>query len=174
MSVFIYCLQCDLVAPLVSQANIAEETIVIPHKLHNAVIGAKGKYVRAIMEECGGVLIRFPSENTSSDKVVIRGPKDDVENAKKQLLELVEDRKINSHTAELKAKPEFHKFLIGRGGVNIRKVRDKFGARVIFPAPNDDQPDVITIIGKQENVDAAKKDLEAQIKELVCQYLLLS
>ena len=55
-------------------------------------------------------------------QVVIRGPKDDVENAKKQLLELVEDRKINSYTSEIKAKPEFHKFLIGRGGVNIRKV----------------------------------------------------
>lgn len=54
--------------------------------------------------------------------MVIRGPKDDVENAKRQLTELVEDRKINSYTAELRAKPEFHKFLIGRGGVNIRKV----------------------------------------------------
>ena len=95
---------------------------MIPHKLHNAVIGAKGRFIRAIMDECGGVLIRFPSENVASDKVIIRGPKDDVENAKKQLMELVEDRKINSYTAELKAKPEFHKFLIGRGGVNIRKV----------------------------------------------------
>lgn len=52
-------------------ANIAEETMIIPHKLHNAVIGAKGKYIRAIMDECGGVLIRFPSENTTSDKVTV-------------------------------------------------------------------------------------------------------
>lgn len=53
---------------------------------------------------------------------MIRGPKADVENAKRQLEELVEDRKINSYTAEIHAKPEFHKFLIGRGGVNIKKV----------------------------------------------------
>jgi len=46
--------------------------MIIPHKLHNAVIGAKGQYVRAIMEECGGVLIRFPNENTTSDKVSSR------------------------------------------------------------------------------------------------------
>lgn len=51
-------------------------------------------------------------------------------------------------------------------------MRDKFGARVIFPAPNDDQPDVIVIIGKKENVEAARKDLEEQIRELVsCRYL---
>ena len=42
---------------------------MIPHKLHNAVIGAKGRFIRAIMDECGGVLIRFPSENQASDKV---------------------------------------------------------------------------------------------------------
>lgn len=112
------------------QANIAEETMIIPHKLHNSVIGAKGKYIRAIMDECGGVLIRFPAESTGSDKVVIRGPKADVENAQRQLLELVEDRKINSHTAELSAKPEFHKFLIGRGGVSIRKVCGRHPYRI--------------------------------------------
>lgn len=44
------------------------------------------------MEECGGCLIRFPPEGSNSDKVVIRGPKDDVENAKKQLIELTEER----------------------------------------------------------------------------------
>lgn len=38
----------------------------------------------------------------------------------------------------------------------------------MFPTPNDDQPEVITIIGKQESVEAARKDLEEQIKELVC------
>lgn len=29
----------------------------------------------------------------------------------------------SSFTAEVRAKPEYHKFLIGRGGANIRKVR---------------------------------------------------
>jgi len=89
-----------------------------------------------------------------------------VDNAKKQLLELVEDRKINSYTTEISAKPEFHKFLIGRGGVNIRKVRDKFGARVIFPAHGDEQPDVVTIIGKKDSVEQAKEHILEQIKEL--------
>jgi len=40
------------------------------------------------MEECGGVIIRFPAEGSSSDKVTIRGPAEDVDKAKKQLIEL--------------------------------------------------------------------------------------
>lgn len=44
------------------------------------------------MDECGGVIIRFPSEGSTSDKVTIRGPKDDVESAKKQLQELTSEK----------------------------------------------------------------------------------
>ena len=44
------------------------------------------------MEECGGVMIRFPQEGSNSDKVTIRGPETDVANAKKQLLELANER----------------------------------------------------------------------------------
>ena len=74
------------------KANVKEAAIEIPHHLHNSIIGAKGRLIRAIMEECGGVIIRFPPEGNNSDKVTIRGPKDDVESAKKQLLELVNEK----------------------------------------------------------------------------------
>lgn len=73
------------------QANIRELSVEIPNKLHNSIIGAKGRLIRSIMEECGGVIIRFPQEGTS-DKVTIRGPKDDVEKARKQLLELANEK----------------------------------------------------------------------------------
>lgn len=56
------------------------------------MIGAKGRLIRAIMDECGGVSIKFPPEGSNSDKVLIRGPKDDVEKAKKQLLELLNEK----------------------------------------------------------------------------------
>lgn len=74
------------------KANVKEVSIEIPHRLHNSIIGAKGRLIRAIMDECGGVIICFPPEGNNSDKVTIRGPKDDVENAKKQLLELVNEK----------------------------------------------------------------------------------
>ena len=74
------------------QANIKELSIDIPHAYHNSIIGAKGRLIRSIMDECGGVIIRFPAEGTTSDKVIIRGPTDDVEKARKQLLELADER----------------------------------------------------------------------------------
>lgn len=74
------------------QANIKEAEVAIPAKLHNSLIGSKGCLVRSIMEDCGGVHIHFPSEGSGSDKVTIRGPAGEVEKAKKQLLQLAEEK----------------------------------------------------------------------------------
>ncbi|XP_023276604.1 vigilin-like [Seriola lalandi dorsalis] len=147
-------------------ANIKETEVTIPAKLHNSLIGSKGCLVRSIMEDCGGVHIHFPSEGSGSDKVTIRGPAGEVEKAKKQLLQLAEEKQVNNFTAELQAKPEYHKFLIGRGGANIRRVRDKTGARIIFPSPDDTEQELITIVGKEEAVRQAQKELESLVKNL--------
>lgn len=69
-----------------------EAEVAIPSKLHNSLIGSKGCLVRSIMEDCGGVHIHFPSEGSGSDKVTIRGPVEEVEKAKKQLLQLAEEK----------------------------------------------------------------------------------
>uniref|UniRef100_A0A8B9JZM6 Vigilin n=1 Tax=Astyanax mexicanus TaxID=7994 RepID=A0A8B9JZM6_ASTMX len=147
-------------------ANITEVEVSIPSKLHNSLIGSKGRFVRSIMEECGGVHIHFPTEGSGIDAVTIRGPAEEVEKARKQLLSLAEEKQTKSHTAELRAKPEYHKFLIGKGGGNIRKVRDSTGARIIFPTAEDKDQELITVIGTEEAVAEAQKELEALIKSL--------
>ncbi|XP_068599139.1 high density lipoprotein binding protein a isoform X2 [Brachionichthys hirsutus] len=147
-------------------ADITEVEVSIPSKLHNSLIGSKGRFVRSIMEECGGVHIHFPNESSGLDKVTIRGHAEEVEKAKRQLLALAEEKQTKSHTAELRAKPEYHKFLIGKGGGNIRKVRDSTGARVIFPTAEDKDQELITVIGTEEAVREAQKELEELIKSL--------
>uniref|UniRef100_A0A3Q3WA91 Vigilin n=1 Tax=Mola mola TaxID=94237 RepID=A0A3Q3WA91_MOLML len=147
-------------------ANITEIEVSIPSKLHNSLIGSKGRFVRSIMEECGGVHIHFPTEGSGIDKVTIRGPVEEVEKAKLQLLALAEEKQTKSHTAELRAKPEYHKFLIGKGGGNIRKVRDSTGARIIFPTAEDKDQELITVIGTEAAVQEAQKELEELIKSL--------
>uniref|UniRef100_A0A3Q2NPL3 High density lipoprotein binding protein b n=1 Tax=Fundulus heteroclitus TaxID=8078 RepID=A0A3Q2NPL3_FUNHE len=147
-------------------ANIKETEVAIPARLHNSLIGSKGCLVRSIMEDCGGVHIHFPSEGSGSDKVTIRGPAGEVEKARKQLLQLAEEKQVNNFTADLQAKPEYHKFLIGRGGANIRRVRDRTGARIIFPSPDDTEQELITIVGKEEAVRQAQKELEILVKNL--------
>lgn len=80
------------------KANQKETEVSIPAKLHNSLIGSKGSLVRSVMEECGGVHIHFPAEGSGLDKVTIRGPADDVEKAKRQLLQLAEE-KVNHLTS---------------------------------------------------------------------------
>jgi len=71
------------------------------------------------------------------------------------------------YTAEVHAKPEFHGFLIGRGGSNIRELRDRTNTRIVFPGVNDADQELITVVGKRENVDSAVKDLKSRIDSLV-------
>ena len=103
--------------------------IKIPQKYHTFLIGAKGRLIKSVMDECGDVHIHFPAEGANSDIVSIRGVEDDVEKAKAQLLEMAADsekqfseKALYSFTGEVRAKQEYHRFLIGRGGVNINKV----------------------------------------------------
>lgn len=147
-------------------ANIVTEEITIPPKFYNSLIGTGGKLIHSIMEDCGGVTIKFPTAESKSDKVSIRGPKDDVEKAKAQLLELSNEKQLSSFSTEVRAKVQHHKFLIGKNGANIKKIRESTGARIIFPTDEDQDKEVITIMGKKEAVEKAKAELEATIKEI--------
>lgn len=147
-------------------SNIITEDIQIPPKYYNSLIGSGGKLISSIMEECGGVSIKFPSPESNSDKVAIRGPKEDVERAKQQLLELTNEKELSSFSAEVRAKPQHHKFLIGKNGASIKKIRDQTGARIVFPGYNDEDKEAIIIIGKKEGVEEAKAQLESIIKNI--------
>jgi polyribonucleotide nucleotidyltransferase len=147
-------------------ANITSKEIKIPAKIHNTMIGAGGKLIQSIMNDCGGVAIKFPEPNSGSDNVTVRGPKEDVEKAVKLLKELSEEKQLSGITSEVKAKPQHHKFLIGKSGIHIQKIRDETGARIIFPGSNDVDKETITIIGTKQACDSAKKIMEGKIKEL--------
>lgn len=151
-------------------ADLVTEEVIISSKIHNTMIGSGGRLVQSVMDDCGGVSIKFPAQDSKSDKVTIRGPKDDVEKAKKMLLEMANLKTLSSITAEVRAKPEHHKFLIGRNGANVQSIRNKTGARIVFPAGGDQETDkdreVIVILGTKEAVEAAKIELENRIKGL--------
>jgi len=147
-------------------ANIVSAEVNIAQSLHTSLIGAGGKLIQSIMTECGDVHIHFPPEGEKSDKISIRGTKEDVEKAEQQLVKLAGERQENSFTAEINAKAEHHRYIIGRGGANIRKFRERTGVRVIFPTNSEEKKDVITLIGKEEAVLKAKEELEVKIKDL--------
>lgn len=149
-------------------ADVVSVDIEIPHKIHNTMIGSGGKLIQSVMDDCGGVSIKFPPSDAKvdKDKVTIRGPKDDVEKARQTLLEMSQDKQLSSMSAEVRAKAEHHKFLIGRHGSNVQAIRDKTGARIIFPSEKDKDRELITILGTKEAVAAAKEELESKIRGL--------
>jgi len=148
------------------QADIVEEYITISAKHHNSLIGAKGRLIRSIIDDCGQVQIHFPQGSAKSDEVHIRGPAANVAKAKEQLVALAEQKELTGFTAEVHCKPELHRFLIGKSGSSIKKVREETDTRVIFPNTNDEDRSSITIIGKQADVEKAKALLEEQISGL--------
>lgn len=56
------------------------------------------------------------------DVVKIRGPKEDVDKCHKHLMKIVKELNESSYMIEVPIYKQFHKFVIGKGGANIRKV----------------------------------------------------
>uniref|UniRef100_UPI0034DD0202 vigilin isoform 3 n=1 Tax=Rattus norvegicus TaxID=10116 RepID=UPI0034DD0202 len=149
-------------------ANIAEVEVSIPAKLHNSLIGTKGRLIRSIMEECGGVHIHFPVEGSGSDTVVIRGPSSDVEKAKKQLLHLAEE-KDNVVEDYMLVDPRHHRHFVIRRGQVLREIAEEYGGVMVSFPRSGTQSDKVTLKGAKDCVEAAKKRIQEIIEDLEAQ-----
>ena len=145
-------------------ASIVTVEVTIPNKVHPRLLGHGRKLIRDIEDEFGGVHILFPKEK-NSDKVIIRGPKDDVASAEKALKDVAKHVEETTEEASIPTKPEYIKFLIGREGANVKKIREAYpSVRIIFPEAGGEQK--IFLLGKKDEVEAVKKSYEKQIKDL--------
>lgn len=54
----------------------------------------------------------------------------------------------------------------GKNGSKIEALRLETGTRIVFPSENDRDCETITIMGKKENVERAKQQLEKLIRDL--------
>lgn len=68
----------------------------------------------------GLICTSFAGENC--DVVKIRGPKEDVDKCHKHLMKTVKELNESSYVIKVPIYKQFHKFVIGKGGANIRKV----------------------------------------------------
>lgn len=82
------------------QTNMKEVTVAIPQSVHQYLIGRNGRLIRAVCAECNGVSIKFPPPGVKSEDVTIRGAPKDIENAKKQLLELAKEKVCSVQTCD--------------------------------------------------------------------------
>ena len=61
---------------------------------------------------------------------------------------------------------EFHKNVIGKGGANIRKIREETSTRIDLP-PEGSDSDMIVITGRKEDVEKARDRILKIQSELV-------
>lgn len=116
------------------------------------------------------------------DKIVIRGPKADVDRVELEILRIVDEAKndsiVNGYTAEFQVDQAHVGHLVGSSGSAVNKLREDLGVRVQFDdgpssAPADGKKvkkagSKVTckIVGRKEGVEEAKRRLLAQVDRL--------
>lgn len=156
--------------------NEKEKDVIIEQRHYKSIIGTKGDKIKEIREKFNQVQINFPSPGDKRDIVKIRGPKEDVDKCSKHLQKLVKELNESSFQIEVPIYKQFHKFIIGKGGANIRKIREETQTNIDLPAEGD-KNDVITITGKKENVEEAKEKIrkiqDEQLENVVAEEITI-
>ncbi|GFT67197.1 vigilin [Nephila pilipes] len=138
--------------------------LIIEERLHRNIIRAKGEKIREIRDKFNQVNITFPELGLKSDKIIIKGPKSDVDACYKYLHRMNEEMKLTNFSVEVPIYQESHKFIIGKGGANIKKITDKTNTKIDLPAEWAES-DVTAIRRRKEDyLLAIKKILEIQEK----------
>uniref|UniRef100_A0A0K0FBP1 Dodeca-satellite-binding protein 1 (inferred by orthology to a D. melanogaster protein) n=1 Tax=Strongyloides venezuelensis TaxID=75913 RepID=A0A0K0FBP1_STRVS len=147
------------------QSNIISVNVPIPSKAATRFAYTGRRLLADIEKECENVFFSLPKDK--NEKIVIRGPKEYVGNAEKLVDELLNTLNEQTEESSVKAQSSFHKFLIGKAGSKVKKIRETYSTvRILFPDEKDEKSDIIQIVGKKDEVQAVKKLLEQQIEEL--------
>ncbi|KAL1838701.1 hypothetical protein VTJ49DRAFT_2291 [Mycothermus thermophilus] len=153
----------------------------IDPKFHRELIGAQGSQIIKLQNRYK-VLIFFPRNQKSSkddesasgsdagkprrqqapDEVIVRGPKRGADEARDEILSLLQYLKDTSHTATVTVQKKQLPSLIGSGGAVLEQLRQSTGARIDVPAPKESEETHVDIHikGTKTQVAAAKKILE--------------
>ncbi|GFT99827.1 vigilin [Nephila pilipes] len=91
------------------EMKLTDFSVIVPiyKQNHKFIISKGGENIK--MKQ---TLKNKPAEEEESDVTAICGPKEDVMKAKKDFLEISNEKQLVGHIAEIKANPEQHKFLI--------------------------------------------------------------
>ena len=161
----------------------ATHVLKVDPKFHRELIGAQGSQINRLQTRYK-VLIFFPRSaknakdddstadsasdagkgrrQQAADEVIIRGPKRGADDAREELLSLLQYLKDNSFTASVTVQKKQLPSLIGSGGSALEELRQTTGAKIDVPGARESEEDQveIQIKGTKTQVAAAKKILE--------------
>uniref|UniRef100_A0A8C7IH36 Vigilin n=1 Tax=Oncorhynchus kisutch TaxID=8019 RepID=A0A8C7IH36_ONCKI len=145
--------------------NERTKDLIIEQRFHRAIIGQKGEKIKDVRDKFPEVIINFPDPAAKSDIVQLRGPRNEVEKCSKFMAKMVADMVENGFFLSVPIFKQFHKNIIGKGGANIKKIREETNTRIDLPAENSNS-EMIVITGKKENCEAARIRILSIQKEL--------
>uniref|UniRef100_F1MT25 Vigilin n=1 Tax=Bos taurus TaxID=9913 RepID=F1MT25_BOVIN len=149
--------------------NERTKDLIIEQRFHRTIIGQKGERIREIRDKFPEVIINFPDPAQKSDIVQLRGPKNEVEKCTKYMQKMVADLVENSYSISVPIFKQFHKNIIGKGGANIKKIREESNTKIDLPAENSNS-ETIVITGKRANCEAARSRILSIQKDLRVQF----
>ncbi|KAK4201078.1 hypothetical protein QBC40DRAFT_278797 [Triangularia verruculosa] len=160
----------------------ATHVLKIEPKFHRELIGAQGAQINRLQTRYK-VIINFPRtakpakddesvadssdagkprRQQASDEVIVRGPKRGADEARDEILSLLQYLKDNSFIDTITFQQKQLPSLIGSGGAVLEQLRTSTGARIDIPSAKEDgEAEVeIQIKGTKAQVAAAKKALQ--------------
>uniref|UniRef100_A0A8C5GBR0 Vigilin n=1 Tax=Gouania willdenowi TaxID=441366 RepID=A0A8C5GBR0_GOUWI len=146
--------------------NERTKDLIIEQRFHRAIIGQKGERIKEVRDKFPEVIINFPDPAQKSDIVQLRGPRTEVEKCSKFMQKIVAEMVENSFSVSVPIFKQFHRNIIGKGGSNIKKIREETNTKIDLPAENNNS-EMIIITGKKANCEAARVRILAIQKELV-------
>jgi predicted PilT family ATPase len=159
-------------------------TLKVKPQYHRELIGPKGAQVNRLQDRYN-VRVNFPRNaapteddategsvknfrNQAPDEVIIKGPKKGADEAREELLNLLQWTMDNSHSASVSVQQSQVPSLIGAGGREMESLRLATGAQVDIPNARDAADASgrveIKLKGTKKQVEDAKKLLQERAK----------
>jgi predicted PilT family ATPase len=173
----------NIVKELENQITI---TIHIDPQHHKYLIGPGGSRIRETVANVSGSeekssqagVVKFPRPGDNSDEVILKGDKELVEKVKLELERLVEEQN-NLKVGIVQIPRAQHPIIIGRNAFQLKEIQSRFNVEIQFPGSRsyhetptaenlneeiENSEEAVKIIGKEENIEAAKADILSRIR----------
>ncbi|KAL1939803.1 hypothetical protein VTO73DRAFT_9503 [Trametes versicolor] len=166
-------------------ADVKTEVIEVEKKWHDAVVGRGGTTLNAIIGEDKTLSIKVGTDagQASEDFILVRGISADVDRAVGEIRKIVEDAKndeiVSSFVTEFEIERDYVGRIVGAGGAGVNKLRDTLGVKIDFSDEGEEKEKEVTkkkkgvhqksrvkIVGRKENVEEAKRRIQAHADRL--------
>lgn len=167
-------------------ADVKTEVIEVEKKWHDAVVGRGGTTLNAIIGEDKTLSIKVGADagQATEDFILVRGISADVDRAVGEIRKIVEDAKndeiVSSFVTEFEIDREYVGRIVGAGGAGVNKLRDTLGVKIDFSDEGEEkekeggkkkkgaahQKSRVKIVGRKENVEEAKRRIQAHAERL--------